>query len=53
MFVTAAVFQSVMLPYVVVAVVGLVIHVVAAVPMLPLTRHVSEQLAPHKVAHVG
>ena len=35
MLVTAAVFQSPMLPYVVVAVLGLVTHAVTAVPMLP------------------
>ena len=34
MLVTAAVFQPTMLPYVAVAVVGLVIHAVTAVPML-------------------
>jgi hypothetical protein len=42
-----------MLPYVAAAVVGLVTHAVAAVAILPLTRHVSEQLAPHMLLHVG
>jgi hypothetical protein len=53
MLVTAAVFQSAMLPYVVAAVVGFVAHAVAAVPMLPSTRHMREQLAPHMLLHVG
>ena len=39
MLVTAAVFQLTMLPYVVVAVVGLVTHAVTAVPMLPSVMH--------------
>ncbi len=39
MLVTAAVFQSPMLPYAVAAVVGSVAHAVAAVPTLPSTRH--------------
>jgi hypothetical protein len=47
MLVTAAVFQPPMLPYVVVAVVGLVIHAVTAAPMLAsVMRQVTE-------AHVG
>jgi hypothetical protein len=53
MLVTAAVSQSAMLPYVAAAVVGLVIHAVAAVARLPSTRHASEQLAPHVLLHVG
>ena len=40
MLVTAAVFQSPMLPYVVVAVLGLVTHAVTAVPMLPFVMAV-------------
>jgi hypothetical protein len=39
MVVTAAVFQPTMLPYVVVAVVGFVIHDVTAVSMLESMRH--------------
>jgi hypothetical protein len=35
MLVTAAVFQSAMMPYVIAAVVGLVAHAVTAAPMLP------------------
>jgi hypothetical protein len=46
MLVTAAVFQSPIGPYVVVAVLGLVIHAVTAVPMLPSV------MAVH-AAHVG
>ena len=47
MLVTAAVFQPPMLPYVVVAALGLVIHAVTAVPMLAsVMRQVTE-------AHVG
>ena len=47
MLLTAAVFQPVMLPYVVVAVVGFVIHAVAAAAMLAsVMTHVTE-------AHVG
>ena len=40
MLVTAAVFQSAIGPYVVVAVLGLVSHSVAAVPMFPLVMAV-------------
>jgi hypothetical protein len=53
MLVTAAVSQSAIGPYVVVAVLGLVSHAVAAAPMLASMRHVSEQLAPHMPLHVG
>jgi hypothetical protein len=41
MLVTAAVFQSAMLPYVVVAVVGSVAHNVTAAPMLLFVMHVA------------
>jgi hypothetical protein len=53
MLLTPYVTQATMSPYVVVAVVEFVTHAVAAVPMLLSVRHVNEQLAPHKVAHVG
>jgi hypothetical protein len=53
MLLTAAVSQSPMLPYVVAAVSGLVTHAVTAVPMFDCVMHVSEQLAPHILAHVG
>jgi hypothetical protein len=42
-----------MLPYVALAVVGLVIHAVTAAPMFAFVRHVSEQLAPHMLLNVG
>ncbi len=42
MVVTAAVFQSAMLPYVVAAVVGLVAHAVAAVPMFTFVMAVCD-----------
>ena len=51
MLVTDAVFQPTMLPYVVVAVVGLVIHAVTAVPMLPLVMHGIAQVEPQKEPH--
>ena len=53
MVVTPYVSQSLIGPYVVVAVAGLVIHELAAATMLVFVRHVNEQLAPHRVAHVG
>ena len=53
MLLTPYVSQSPIGPYVVVAVSGLVIHKLAAATMLLSVRHVNEQLAPHRVAHVG
>ena len=50
---TALTSQSPMLPYVVVAALGVDTHAVTAVPMLACVMHVSEQLAPHRLAHVG
>jgi hypothetical protein len=53
MVVTPYVSHSLIGPYVVVAVAGLVIHKLAAATMLVSVRHVNEQLALHRVAHVG
>jgi hypothetical protein len=53
MLLTPYVSQSPIGPYVVVAVPGLVIHKLAAATMLLSVRHVNEQLAPHRAAHVG
>jgi hypothetical protein len=53
MLLTPLTSQPTMLPYVVVAVLGFVTQAVTAVPMLPLMRHVSEQLAPQLLLNPG
>ena len=53
MLVTAAVFQSAMLPYVAAAVAGLVAHAVAAVPTLLFVMHVVHCAPTVHVGHVG
>ncbi len=50
MLLTAAVFHSTMLPYVVASP---PIHAVTAAATLPCVMHRSEQLAPHILPHVG
>ena len=51
MLVTATVFQSPMLPYAVVAVLGLVTHTFTAVTMLLSVMHVSAQVEPQNEPH--
>jgi hypothetical protein len=46
MLVTAAVFHSTMLPYVVDAVGRLVVHAVTAMPMLPFVMHMAHATEP-------